>query len=120
MVKDIVLSRLAIREGFGYVHFSKDLDDEYFNQLTAEVVKVRYKKGRKYREYVQIRERNEALDCMVYATAALMILNPVLSVVKAKTQQPPRVESDVTSPIQQPARPARRPILQRKGGWMSL
>jgi phage terminase large subunit GpA-like protein len=72
MLKDIIFNRLNIKEGFGCVTFSDTLDAEYFLQLTAEQVKIRYHKGKKLREYVQIRERNEALDCMVYATAALI------------------------------------------------
>lgn len=74
--KDMLFARLAIKDpGAGYVHFSDTLDEEYFKQLTAEQIVTRYKRGFKHRVYEQIRKRNEALDCFVYALAALTILN---------------------------------------------
>lgn len=74
--KDIVFARLKISEhGAGYVHFSDTLNDEYFKQLTAEQVVVKHKRGFKHRVYEKIRARNEALDCFVYALAAVSILN---------------------------------------------
>ena len=62
------------QEGAGYIHFPKNLDDEYFLQLKAERVKTKYVKGIPTREYVKTRTRNEALDCRVYALAALNIM----------------------------------------------
>ncbi len=52
-----------------YVHFPQ-LNEEYFKQLTAEQLLSRLVKG--YRKYgwEKIYERNEALDCFVYAMAA--------------------------------------------------
>ena len=49
--------------------FDKTYSDFYMGEKTFEkgVVKLAWKK---------IRERNEALDCAVYATAALEMLNP--------------------------------------------
>ena len=121
MIKDIVYSRLSIDEGYGRVHFSDRLDDEYFMQLTAEQVKIRYKKGRKVREYVQVRERNEALDCMVYNTAALMILNPQLAMLKTRIQTQVKDTIPAESP-QQPVqkRLPQRPNIKTRRGWMSL
>jgi phage terminase large subunit GpA-like protein len=62
----------------GYVHFTNDpekkLDLEYFKQLTAEKVVTTWKDNVPKREYVKRRHRNEALDCFVYAMAALTIL----------------------------------------------
>lgn len=74
--KEIIASRLKIKEeGEGYCHFPDDRGDEYFRQLTAEKKVTRYFKGRPKREWVKVRARNEALDCRVYALAALSILN---------------------------------------------
>ena len=57
--------------GAGYVHLSKDLPDEVFEQLTAERLVTRYVKGRPRLEWVKPPgRRNEALDCAVYALAA--------------------------------------------------
>lgn len=74
--KDVLYSRLKIQEpGPGYCHFPLNRSDEYFRQLTAEKIIVRYHKGFARREWVKMRPRNEALDCRVYAMAALGILN---------------------------------------------
>ncbi|QQR68398.1 MAG: phage terminase large subunit family protein [Alphaproteobacteria bacterium] len=54
----------------GFCHFPK-YDEEYFKQLTAErLVTVKDKNGFPRREWRKMRERNEALDCRVYARAA--------------------------------------------------
>jgi len=54
----------------GYCHFP-EYDEEYFKQLTAEkVVTKRNRKGYTAQEWVKDRERNEALDCRIYARAA--------------------------------------------------
>jgi phage terminase large subunit GpA-like protein len=57
--------------GAGYVHLSKHLPDEVFDQLTAERLVTRYVKGRPRLEWIKAAgRRNEALDCAVYALAA--------------------------------------------------
>lgn len=60
--------------GPGYVHFYIGLEDEYFEQLTAEKLITRWVKGYPVREWHNVRgnKRNEALDCMVYAYAAAL------------------------------------------------
>src|SRR5204862_3409849 len=74
--KDIVLSRLrVVTPGPGYVHLPDWIDEEYLAQLTAEKAVRKYVKGRgAVREWVKLRERNEALDLEVYSLAALYIL----------------------------------------------
>ena len=47
-----------------------------FKQLTAEVFELKYEKGKEKSGWVKIRERNEALDCAVYARAAMELLTP--------------------------------------------
>lgn len=57
----------------GYAHFPKgpEYGDEHFKQLCAEqLVTSRDKRGRLRREWQQMRARNEALDCRIYARAA--------------------------------------------------
>ena len=54
-------------------HFPDDRDAEYFAQLTAEKLMTKYHRGKLTREWIKTRERNEALDCRVYAYAALML-----------------------------------------------
>jgi phage terminase large subunit GpA-like protein len=78
--KEIVFSRLRIgTRGPGYVHFPDWTDEEYLAQLTAEKAVRRWVKGRgTVREWIKLRERNEALDLWVYTVAALLILGPGL------------------------------------------
>ncbi|MEX3924396.1 phage terminase large subunit family protein [Paraburkholderia sp. BR10936] len=65
--------------GPGYIHFSEDCDNEYFDQLTAEKLVTRYVKGFPNRVWTKLdKARNEALDTFVYAYAALKILRPNL------------------------------------------
>jgi phage terminase large subunit GpA-like protein len=73
---DIALSRLRVASpGPGYVHLPEWVDEEYLAQLTAEKAIRKYVKGRgAVREWVKLRERNEALDLEVYALAGLYIL----------------------------------------------
>lgn len=74
-VKDLLFARMRIaEEGAGYMHFSDTLSDEYFKQLTAEKIVTRYHKGFAKREFIKVRPRNEALDCMVYSVAAYAII----------------------------------------------
>lgn len=68
----------------GYCHFPHERDDEYFAQLTAEKLMLRYKKGRPIRSWMPTRPRNEALDCRVLAYAALLLSGGV-SGLKAPT-----------------------------------
>lgn len=73
--KDMVYGRLRIEEaGPGYCHFSTHHNSQqYFLMLTAEEVRTKVnKKGFPVREWhLPAGKRNEALDCRVYATAAL-------------------------------------------------
>lgn len=67
--KDLVYGRLMVASpGPGYVHFSRDLPDAFFHQLTAEArMPVKTVRGIEYRWVNPKRARNEALDCTVYA-----------------------------------------------------
>jgi phage terminase large subunit GpA-like protein len=56
------------------VHFGLSGDDEWCSQVTSEKQQLRYVKGFPVREWVKSPSaRNEALDCMVYAYAALQL-----------------------------------------------
>ena len=108
--KEIVYSRLRIKEkGAGYCHFPLDRNDEYFRMLTAEEIVTRFHKGFRKREWRKTRARNEALDCRVYAIAAVAILNTNIKAMasrqKARQNKEEVVESD--KPIRKTAR--RRP-----------
>ena len=72
--KGLLFSRLGLSEfGPGYIHFPRDVDDEWFKQLTAEKLMTKHVKGIPTRVWKQIRARNEALDCAVYAFARVRI-----------------------------------------------
>jgi phage terminase large subunit GpA-like protein len=76
--KETVYSRLRIQTpGPGYMHLPEWIDQEYVDQLTAEKAIRKYVKGRgAVKEWVKLRERNEALDLEVYCLAGLYILGP--------------------------------------------
>lgn len=74
--KDTIFQRLNVKQpGPGYVHFSKHLPLEWFKGFTAEVRRtVRTSTGEKYR-WVKTAQRNEPLDCTVYALHASAMLD---------------------------------------------
>lgn len=77
--KLVIMRRLAndVAGSPGYCEFPEGRDAEYFRQLTAEKMVMRYVKGQPIREWTKPdKARNEALDCRVYALAALKIMQP--------------------------------------------
>lgn len=69
--KSMIYSRFLREEkGAGYIHFPDALPFEIFEQLTAEKLTRRYKKGfATYEWHKSSAARNEALDCLVYLFA---------------------------------------------------
>jgi phage terminase large subunit GpA-like protein len=72
-IKTTLFGRLKHNDrGPGYLHFHAQTGGDYFEQLTAEKQALRYVKGFPVREWVKKPSaRNEALDCLVYAYAAV-------------------------------------------------
>lgn len=71
--KDLLLGQLALAgPGPGYLHFSKHLPREYFEQLTAEQRILAKVQGKDAYKWVKRRQRNEDLDCRNYALHAAM------------------------------------------------
>ena len=70
--KDLILGRLRLKEpGPGFMHFSQELPDEYYEQLTSEKRVQKHMRGRVYYDWtLPSGVRNEALDLEVYAIAA--------------------------------------------------
>ncbi len=59
----------------GFVHLPRGIEAEWVKQLVAEqLVTVNDRRGFARHEWRKLRERNEALDCRVYARAALWVL----------------------------------------------
>lgn len=78
-IKSLIYNRLTLEKaGAGYSHFPIGRHEEYFRQLLAERQKtVIDKRGRLKVVWVVLSgRRNEALDCRVYAFAALVLANP--------------------------------------------
>jgi phage terminase large subunit GpA-like protein len=75
-IKSTIYGRLKFtEEGDGFYHFGAEASQAYFDQLTSEKQITRYVKGFPIREWVKKPgARNEALDCEVYAYAALQWL----------------------------------------------
>jgi phage terminase large subunit GpA-like protein len=66
--------RRGARSPAGYVHLPRGAEAEWVKQLVAEqLVTVKTKRGFTRLEWQKLRERNEALDCRVYARAAAWI-----------------------------------------------
>lgn len=67
---DVLEDGVALRYPAGFVHLPK-VDAEFVQQLCAEqLITRRDRNGFAIREWQKMRERNEALDCYVYARAA--------------------------------------------------
>ncbi len=59
----------------GFVHLPSGITAEWLRQLTAkQLVTVRTRQGGQRLEWQQIRDRNEALECRVYARAAVWLM----------------------------------------------
>lgn len=74
--KDVIFGRLKHNDpGPGYIHFSHELDKDFFEQLTSEKKITKYRNGFPYKEWIKKPgARNEALDCFVYGYAALQFV----------------------------------------------
>lgn len=99
--KSLVMGALAIEEeGPGFVHFSRRSEDgfneAFFKQLTAEVLERKFERGRATLRWKKIRERNEALDCAVYARAALEIVNPDFEALAEYYEKGPQAAQQTT------------------------
>ncbi|TCK36714.1 phage terminase large subunit GpA-like protein [Paraburkholderia sp. BL8N3] len=71
--KDRIHANLHVESpGSNYMHFPVERDTNYYAQLTAERIEIKKLGGQTYRAWICPRGRhNEALDCRVYAYAAL-------------------------------------------------
>ena len=92
-----VMSRLRVlTPGNKYCHFSNDktkgYDLQYFESLTSERLTLKKTNGRNKYTWQKIRPniRNEALDCRVYAYAAIMILNPDFDAIESRIKEKPK------------------------------
>lgn len=106
--KALIYSRLKLQtHGSGYIHFPQEaaFDDEYFAQLTAEKLVLKVKGTRPFHQWVKTRARNEALDCYLYAMAAMRLCAVDLSKYSASSN-----ESIATN------KPKRRLLVRKNNG----
>lgn len=76
--KGIINARIknVTAHGSGYIHFRHDTNPEVLEQILSERKITVYSKGNAPKQiWKRIRERNEQLDCVVYAYAALHSLS---------------------------------------------
>jgi phage terminase large subunit GpA-like protein len=121
--KEAVMSRLRLAEpGPGYCHFPAGRDLEYFRQLTAEKLIRSYRRGVLIREWKKDPGvHNEALDCRVYAFAALQGLTALGLRLNAPARADAPVRPGAAASVPMP--PAPRPTVirsrwfERGGRW---
>ena len=111
--KDVIHARLQVEQaGPGYMHFPADRDLGWFQQLVSERQAVKRLAGRTYRIWELPGGRaNEALDCRVYAYAALCgLLHFGLKLNRAAdaAARPPRPDRAMPGEIPAPAGAAAR------------
>jgi phage terminase large subunit GpA-like protein len=105
----------------GYVHIPKGTPAEWFRQLTAEHLMVtKTRQGFQKLEWQQIRERNEALDCRVYARAAAWLMGIDRWDDRRWEQleeqlRPGKIEA---APAGVPNRPPQQQLKRRQSDWM--
>lgn len=142
--KSVVMKRFKIDSpGAGYCHFPTGREDEYFRQLSAEKAVTKFVKGFPVVEWKKdSHRRNEALDCRVYAFAALVLTSPQFSKLALRMQKamarrqspnvlPPKDPSELLIPaadrttqddaptVRDIERKSKRPTRQRRGGFVS-
>lgn len=125
--KELIYSRLKLQPQPGTpvpgcVHLPANdeiCDEDELKQLTAETKKLRIEKGQRVYRWDAGGRRNEALDCFVYALAALRISQQRFGLdLDALSRRKP------TSAKEQEAKPAKpsQPAQQQPaaGGWLKI
>ena len=111
--KEWVMGRLENGKAPAVIHFSRTLDEVYFEQLAgSERKQEKFERGVKKIRWVQVRERNEALDCFCYALAAAYILNPQWSRLNTTTEP---LETPEAPPKPERPNPLIRGARRRRG-----
>jgi len=98
----------------GYCHFPTDRDEEWFKQLTAEKLTIRYVKGQPIREWTKPdRARNEALDCRVYALAALKIMQPSFKRLAERYKTDEKSQIPAKKQAEKPVKPVQKQEVEK-------
>jgi phage terminase large subunit GpA-like protein len=131
--KELLYGRLkkVTEPGPGYVHFDADTTAEFLEQLTSETVVFRQVQGRKVRLWKpkKANVRQEALDCLVYAYAAMIgrggprvLIGRHAKPIAQVTQEEVGPTHDTTEEVvEEPEPVAPRPVVRRirqqRRGW---
>ena len=108
-IKTTLFGRLRHNEtgGVGTLYFGMGADDEYFRQLTSERQALRYHRGFPIREWVKkAGDRNEALDCVVYAYAAMLLFSRRMNRATMWQQLADQLEHGKKIPLRSKQQPA--------------
>jgi phage terminase large subunit GpA-like protein len=108
-IKTTLFGRLRHNEtgGIGTLYFGMAADEEYFRQLTSERQALRYHRGFPIREWVKkAGDRNEALDCVVYAYAAMLLFSRRMNRATMWQQLADQLEHGKKTPLRSKQQPA--------------
>lgn len=119
MVKELFFfSHLkTMTPGPGYCHFPSTYDETWYTQLTNERPIIKHKSGVPVRVWIA-KGRNEALDCRVYAIAAVHILRPNFKAIERR-QKPaePKAKPKQETPASNASRRKKR-ASRKRGGYI--
>jgi len=110
-----------VSPGPGCYHWYIGTSEEYFLQVTGEKQEVTMKDGFPILDWVKVRERNEALDCEVYAYAAAIRAGLTwmrMESTDASPSEQPKQPINFTTPIM-PTPPPKRPTVAVRSSFMS-
>ena len=99
-IKALIYGRLKRipQPGPGYIHFDADTDQEWLEQLTSETVVLKMSQGRRVRMWRPRATgiRQEALDCTVYAYAAMIARGGAQMLAQRANKAAKAAEADAT------------------------
>jgi phage terminase large subunit GpA-like protein len=119
-IKTTLFGRLRHNEagGIGTLHFGMAADEEYFRQLTSERQALRYHRGFPIREWVKkAGDRNEALDCVVYAYAAMLLFSRRMNRATMWQQLADQLDHGKKAPLRSKRQPASAAVSGFVGNW---
>lgn len=108
----------VVEPGPKYCHFPKrddaGYDYTYFAGLLSERQELKVTNGRTKYQWVKLpgHERNEALDCRNYATAALYILDPDMDAIERKIKEQNGQWPKQSEPVRRQRKVKRRSVYQ--------
>ena len=120
--KALLVSRMKLTEkGPGYFHIpvsswcGRRTDVCNFD---AENLVTRMVRGMPKQEWVLVRRRNDALDCAVYAIAALRLVRPDLNLLAQRIRGEEPKQAEKASPEGQQRETQRAPWIAPRPGWI--